>query len=309
MKPLISVIIPVYNTKDYLDQCLGSIQRQTLRDIEVIIIDDGSNDGSEKICDEYGKRDNRFHILHQKNAGLAAARNIGIEQSRADYIMWADSDDWVEPTFCEEALKAVTENRADIVVFRYILQTNRGPEETKPFPKVGIIIKEKAMTEYWPIITPIVWNKLYRRNLFKNVQYPEGHTYEDHATTYRVFQAAERICLNNQCLYNYRNERKGSISNQQTPEILQDAYHYRITRLNELKAWGYDIGQEEVKEAVTYLAVMGRKAEFSDQCDRALRKGKQKAVNASRKQEAMIRLYRFSPLLFDLISVLSGRRR
>ena len=312
MEPLISVIIPVYNTKDYLDQCLWSIQRQTLRDIEVIIIDDGSNDGSEKICEEYGKRDSRFRIWHQKNAGLAAARNRGIEQARADYIMWTDSDDWVEPTFCEEALKAATENRADIVVFRFTQHDEddkESAEKIRPFPEEGMISPEKALTESWELISDVVWNKIYRRELYKDIQYPEGYLYEDRATTYQLVHAAERVCLTNQYLYHYRGQRTGSISNTRSLRRIQDYYRFSITRINDFKSWGYEIEEKEMKTALTYIAVMGSKGEFSTQCDRILRENKEIPEQVNGKHKAMIRLYRFSPRMFDLIAVLSGRRR
>lgn len=99
--PKVSVIVPVYNVEPYLRQCLDSIVSQTLKDIEIILIDDGSTDGSGEICDEYKREDHRIRVIHKVNEGLSAARNDGIDASTAPYIMFVDGDDWVEPEFCE----------------------------------------------------------------------------------------------------------------------------------------------------------------------------------------------------------------
>ena len=95
----VSVIIPVYNVRQYLPTCLASLQNQTMKEIEIILVDDGSTDGSAEICDQYATYDPRFHVIHKENEGLSAARNDGLQMARADYVMFVDSDDWWSPVF------------------------------------------------------------------------------------------------------------------------------------------------------------------------------------------------------------------
>ena len=99
--PKVSVIVPIYKVKPFLRQCIDSIINQTLKDIEIILVDDGSVDGEAEICDEYAIHDKRIKVIHKNNEGLSAARNDGLDQATAPYIMFVDSDDWVEPEFCE----------------------------------------------------------------------------------------------------------------------------------------------------------------------------------------------------------------
>ena len=115
--PDISIIVPIYNIKAYLDQCLNSLRNQTLQNIEVILIDDGSSDGSSGVCDTYVKKDSRFRVIHKQNEGLSAARNEGLNAALADYIMFVDRDDWVEPEFCEAPYHVAKKNRSGISGF------------------------------------------------------------------------------------------------------------------------------------------------------------------------------------------------
>ena len=115
----ISIIIPVYNTRSYLIECLDSVIAQTFNNIEIILVDDGSNDGSEKIVDEYALRDERIKVIHQKNQGLSAARNTGIKASKSPYIMFVDSDDYVDEKYCETPYSIIKQHNADIVSFEF----------------------------------------------------------------------------------------------------------------------------------------------------------------------------------------------
>ena len=124
-KPLVSVIVPVYNVEPYLHRCIDSLVHQTLKDIEIILIDDGSTDGCGKICDEYAAADTRIRVVHQENAGLCEARNTGIDRAQADYLMFVDSDDWVQAEFCEIPLMLAKEHQADLACFRPDL-SNKG---------------------------------------------------------------------------------------------------------------------------------------------------------------------------------------
>ncbi len=117
MKPLVSVIVPVYKVEPYLERCLDSLLNQTLKEIEIIIIDDGSPDRCGQICDAYAARDDQFRVVHQENRGLSAARNVGIEMAQADYLMFVDSDDWVHPDYCRLPYEAAVEHGVELVIF------------------------------------------------------------------------------------------------------------------------------------------------------------------------------------------------
>ena len=116
---LVSVIIPVYNVSRYLPQCFDSVISQTYRNLEIIVIDDGSTDDSGSICDQYAEKDDRIHVIHTDNRGLASARNLGLENVSGEYISFIDSDDWIEPQTIEMRIGAALETEADIVNARY----------------------------------------------------------------------------------------------------------------------------------------------------------------------------------------------
>ena len=142
----VSVIVPIYNIKQYLPRCIDSIRNQTLKDIEIILIDDGSTDGSSEICDQYAAVDPRVRVLHKENEGLSAARNDGIQMARADYIMFVDGDDWVEPEFCELPYRAAVGNNVDAVSFLHVTVSENGVKEKCSFRGEGLVKKGDLTT-------------------------------------------------------------------------------------------------------------------------------------------------------------------
>ena len=119
-KPLVFVVIPVYNVSRYLQQCLDSVVSQTYRNLEIIIVDDGSTDGSGRICDRYEKRDERSHVIHSANRGLSSARNLGLDKIRGSYILFVNSDDWIEPHTVDTLIRAAMQTGADIVIAKSV---------------------------------------------------------------------------------------------------------------------------------------------------------------------------------------------
>ena len=118
----ISIIVPVYNAEKYLVECLNSLVEQTYKNIEIILIDDGSIDNSAKICDEYAKKDERIKVVHQKNSGVSVARNNGLDMHTGDYVMFVDSDDWIELNTCEILINNIISNDKDILIYNYYLE-------------------------------------------------------------------------------------------------------------------------------------------------------------------------------------------
>lgn len=209
MIPKISVVIPIYNVKKYLRVCLDSILAQTLKDIEIILIDDGSYDGSEFICDEYAQRDVRIKVIHQKNKGVSASRNIGVKNSSGEYIHFLDSDDWIESSdFYERLYKKIENCHVDCVLFdndEYNEQTGiRVFKEARQYHSSfyadfdGEILNNEQIRNIIFTILPFPCNKLQKRSLFieYDLKFPEGLYFEDTAfNLYILYYTRRVLCL------------------------------------------------------------------------------------------------------------------
>lgn len=210
---VISIVVPVYNVEIYLDKCIKSIVGQSYRNLEIILVDDGSTDNSLNICNFWIDKDERIKIIHKKNGGLSSARNAGIDIATGDYIAFVDSDDYIDNEFVAKLLNKMLETDSDIVCCGYyeIINGERNISNKKLI--CGEYTKKEAleMLIKWDI-QDYAWNKLYRRSLFENIRYPEGRNYEDMATTYKIFLKANKVTVIGEKLYNYL-IRKGSISN------------------------------------------------------------------------------------------------
>ena len=186
---MISVIVPVYNVEPYLRKCLDSIVGQTYRELEILVIDDGSTDGSGKICDEYEERDDRIKVFHTENRGLSAARNLGLNNANGDLIGFVDSDDWIEPTMYELLLKRSEETGADVSCCGFYLHYS-DHFTTHPLSSSQIVYEgEKIVTVAMEgsECRHYVWNKIYKKTLFDNCRFPEG-------MLFRVLSARLLVC-------------------------------------------------------------------------------------------------------------------
>lgn len=207
----ISVIVPVYNVEVYLRRCLDSLYKQTYRNLEVILIDDGSSDNSGTICEEYSRADERFLAVHQKHSGVSAARSKGLALAAGEYIGFVDSDDWIEKNMFERMLKALEENEADITV------CGRWEEKGNEMIRRGwdfleILTAEKALAALIDDekMKGYLWDKLYCRELFSELSFPLGRTFEDTSVQDILFSRAKRIVCVPEPLYHYCKHR-GSI--------------------------------------------------------------------------------------------------
>ena len=204
--PLISVIVPVYNVEPYLRRCVDSILRQTYRNLEILLVDDGSTDRSGTICDEYARQDTRVRVIHQKNQGQAAARNHGIDQEKGGYLSFVDSDDFIDERMLETLYHDAVE--ADVMLaaagFRKVSDAvassapteGIGPEIMSGKEAIDSLLLSEEIGDF-------PWNKLYDRRLFDGVRYPEGYIFEDLGTTYRLVERCPRISFRREALYNY----------------------------------------------------------------------------------------------------------
>ncbi len=224
--PLISLIIPVYNVQDYLYKALNSVVCQTLKNIEVIIVNDGSTDNSLEIIEQFAKQNPHFKIINQKNAGLSAARNAGLKISKGDYIAFMDSDDFIEPDFLECLYNAAVKNKADIVYCNFNFYYPKSDFRLyMPFTCMpGVYSNSKALKK---LIMDLgmhyfAWNKLCKRELFfdNDIRFYDMY-FEDIATSPRLFYHANKIVVLGKALYNYTN-RNGSILNSTNIKKIND---------------------------------------------------------------------------------------
>lgn len=209
---LVSVIVPLYNVAPYLPACLDGLLTQTHRGLEVVLVDDGSTDGSGAVCDAYAARDGRVRVLHQHNAGVAAARNAGLDQARGAYISFVDSDDVVSPRFIETLLGA----GADIAQCGFVTEleglraTDEADRPAPAFERMSSRDASRALqldgTGTWGVL----WNKLYRASLFDGLRFPVGRQHEDEFVVWRTLWAAGGVAVTPEPLYFYR-QRQGSI--------------------------------------------------------------------------------------------------
>ena len=200
----ISVIVPVYKVEPYLRKCLDSIVNQTYQNLEIILVDDGSPDSCGAICDEYTAKDQRILVIHQPNGGLSAARNAGLDIATGECIGFVDSDDWVEPKMFEALLWGLETAGADIAVCgRYEEYKDR--RVAIDWPENQAMNCEEALEEllHNERLQNLVWDKLYRRELFEGIRFPEGKTFEDIAVMYRLFLRSEKVLCVPGAMYHY----------------------------------------------------------------------------------------------------------
>lgn len=225
MTPLFSIIIPVYNVEKYVQTCIDSVISQTYSNLEIIMVDDGSTDTSGQLCDKAAMLDPRIKVIHQKNAGLSAARNAGIDKATGDYLYFVDSDDYIDKNLVETVLNAYSKYDVDIVIFG----TNVINEDSTPKGTIDNLQgeftqqKEALGALLQGEIDDYAWNKVCKRHIFEQVYYPVGHNWEDAATTYKLFLKTNKIVSIPDRLYYYRS-RKDSISAQMTEKALQEIY-------------------------------------------------------------------------------------
>lgn len=216
---LVSIIVPVYNVEQYLERCLDSLVNQTLKDIEIILVDDGSTDDSGNICDKYAKKDKRIKVIHKENGGLSDARNIGLSIARGKYIGFVDSDDFISLDMYKKLFNCIEHGNYDIASceFKKVYEYN---EKEIASNTMKIITKEydniQALENYFDEYTDkremqtVVCNKIYRRELFDNIKFPYGKLYEDGYVTYKLLYKSKKVIHIYEELYYYF-QREGSL--------------------------------------------------------------------------------------------------
>ena len=214
----VSVIVPVYNVKQYLEECIESIIEQTHQNLNIILVDDGSTDGSSGVCDLWAERDSRIHTMHKQNGGLSSARNAGLRAASGEYVLFVDSDDRISTALVERSLERITNDGSDICLFKHILyddetSTTSDYKESHKFPPDTISDSKEALLNLFHqrihnyAVLRVVKSELYKRIDFT---FPNGMYMEDLATTAWLLSNAKSISYLNEPLYYYRT-RSGSI--------------------------------------------------------------------------------------------------
>lgn len=240
MKPLVSVIIPVYNSERYLKQCLDSIVNQTWYDLQIICVDDGSSDHSWKILNEYSEKDKRLLIIRKENEGVSKARNLALEHANGEYIAFVDSDDWIDLDTIECSVKAMKKYNADVVLWSYIREIGNISLKKEIFSQdivfeesavrdklyrrmIGLYKEELSQPENMDAICP-VWMKLYRRSIINDnkIQFydiREIGTYEDGLFNLNYFSYAKKAVFIEKYFYHYRRDNAESVTTVYKPNL------------------------------------------------------------------------------------------
>ncbi len=213
---LISIIVPVYNVRNYLRRCIDSIVRQTYTDIEILIIDDGSDDGSGQICDDYQKEDKRIKVFHVKNRGASAARNLGLDNARGEFIGFVDSDDYIKEDMYASLYNYMRKEIDIVCCGTALLFPDRMCRRTELYGKAANPVSysnREALKELLLVkdLSFSLWNKLYRRELFQNIRFPEGKICEDYPVIYAVVKRCRNVTNIGKVQYFYC-YRDGSVS-------------------------------------------------------------------------------------------------
>lgn len=199
----ISVIVPIYNIEKYLNRMLESLINQSYKNLEIILIDDGSCDSSGDICDEYKKKDDRIKVIHKTNEGVSKVRNLGIKLATGDYIGFVDSDDVIDKDMYKKLYENMISNNCDISVCNYC--TFAVEPSFEYYNKIKIFDKKDALNDIISdgIITNFLWNKLFKKNIFNNIKFPKGKIYEDMYVMPKLLEKVNRLCFDYSKLYGY----------------------------------------------------------------------------------------------------------
>ncbi len=233
---LVSVIVPVYNVAPYLKEAIDSVICQSYPYLEIILINDGSTDGSKDICEQYALRDERIKLINQNNRGLSAARNEGLNAATGEFIAFLDSDDAYYPNFLETLLNAILSYDTDLAMCKcktYQTESNMKSDEhrRKTVPSIlpGLYDRDNSLRALLGgAINPGVWNKLYKKKLWESVRFPEGFVYEEVRTLYQILDISESMYVCEDPLYLHR-KRHGSITETCSQKNISDwflAYSY-----------------------------------------------------------------------------------
>ena len=267
--PLISVIVPVYNTSVYLNRCIKSILNQTYQNLEIILVDDGSTDESPSICDTYAQEHSNIKVIHQKNQGISLARNRGIEIAQGDFVGFVDSDDYCAPDMYAILVRLINRYQAQIAVANYYICTNGKIQKNNIENTEKFLTGEKAIISCVEGFGSFVWNKIFARDLFKNIKFPANALYEDLFTCYQLYDQAVGVATTKTPVYFYNKQNCHSITQTEFSIKKLDYFKASSALLAYCKKHGFNeafaiIYQERIWHIVGFFRQMARANFFND---------------------------------------------
>lgn len=286
--PLVSIIVPIYGVEKYLDTCITSIVNQTYKHLEILLIDDGSQDSCPQICDSWARRDERIRVFHKHNGGLSDARNYGIDRARGDYIYCVDSDDWIATSLVEKCINMCLQHNADITLFEYSSSNEAGDtvrlsKDAEKFPPQGLYPASEVLKFLWEDkLQNFAWAFVAKREIYAaDIRFPVNRLMEDMGTTYRLWSRAKNIYLLRDPLYNYRVRgnsilgKKGAqmcydtvqhicavdaFAATQYPQLLQNELDWSVRYLSSCLIWAYEsktnFSEDEYKRFVSEVTAL-----------------------------------------------------
>lgn len=289
-KKKVSVIVTAYNIEAFLPRCVDSLLAQTYQPLEIILVDDGSGDGTPGICDRYGEAYENIKVLHRKNGGPSAARNSGLTLAEGEYIGYVDGDDYVEPEMYQNMIRACMETGAQIAICTY-RQIGKGAEEIHPTGKQVEMSGREAMELYISghdqyHIYPSVWSKLFERELLRDIRFTEGRKSEDIMYTTWALAKAEKCVFLDTPYYNYTVDRKTSIMNSRLHER---RFGDEIPFLKEQIGYLYGLGWKELAQKADYQFYRRMLFYYVDFRNRKMRKSAKQLMVQIRAEKAEIR--------------------
>ena len=318
-KELISVVVPVYNVRTYLEKCFDSVAGQSYRNLEIILVDDGSTDGSGELCEELAGRDNRVRVIHKKNGGLGSARNAGIDAAKGEILSFVDSDDWIEPGMYDTMTEIMHRENAQIIAcgIKRVSEAGEVSFYQDNLEERRVFTREEALIELPKNerLSNSMCNKLFRRETIKGLHINEHIFYEDNPFTPQCFARAERVAYTAEPFYCYF-ERSGSISRKRfsvrefdrvtADRMRLDFYHEHFPQCESAAAIAY------IGSALTVYYQSGdcqeakeQRAQLREELKRTMRNYPE--LPFTKKQRAKAKLFQFSPALYTASMKLRGK--
>lgn len=309
-EPRISIVVPVYKVEKYLDRCVESIVNQTYNNLEIILVDDGSPDNCPKMCDEWAKRDDRIQVIHKVNGGLSDARNAGLDIMTGDYVMFVDSDDFIDKEMCYDMLNLSVKEGADICCCNYF-----DFYENVPFKKndviqvqtqifkgeevIGLLFNKKL-----PLIM-VAWCKLYKAEIFKELRFEVGRYHEDEFMIHHTLSRANVLVYTNKKYYNYL-KRTGSITSKISNKNIEDSLEAFSLRYEFLNARYKD------KQDLIKLHYMGLLRNLYVLCQDKTLKNRitnlfKNLYRESRKKDKKDKIFNYMPKVYTILTVIYNK--
>lgn len=260
MKALVSIIIPIYNVEKYLEKCIKSIINQIYRNLEIILINDGSIDESANICEKYKEQDNRIVFINKNNDGAASAKNEGLKVAKGDYITFVDSDDFIELDMIEYMVNTIKKYNSDIVQCNF---TNLY-KNTEKFKQDKIIEQKITSKDFLELFltkwdSSLFWNKLFKREVIENIFFTEGRCIDDEFFTYKCVINSKSIVTSNKIVYNYRMRKSGVMKSESSQkQILKDRVDYLYERYELVRKIYKDLDKSFLEHLLTYYLIISK---------------------------------------------------